>query len=54
MREGYRAAALENAAAVILVADKAATYNEALRLAAESVDSGRAAAKLEAMLEAMR
>ena len=54
VREGYRAAALENAAAVILVADKAATYNEALRLAAESVDSGRAAAKLEAMLEAMR
>ena len=31
VREGYRAAALENAAAVILVADKAATYNECWR-----------------------
>ena len=54
VREGYRAAAIENAAAVILVADRAANYREALQLAAESVDSGRAAAKLEAMLEAMR
>ena len=54
MREGYRAAALENAAAVILVADRAANYQEALARAAESIDSGRAQAKLEAMLEAMR
>ena len=54
VRGGYRAAALENAAAVILVADKAANYGDALRLAAESVDSGRALAKLEAMLEAMK
>ena len=53
VREGYRAAALENAAAVILVADKAADYKEALALAAESIDSGRAAGKLAAMLEAM-
>ena len=41
VRGGYRAAALENAAAVILVADKA-------------IDAGCATAKLEAMLEAMR
>ena len=54
VREGYRAAALENAAAVILVADRAANYQEALARAAESIDSGRAQAKLEAMLEAMR
>lgn len=54
VREGYRAAALENAAAVILVADKAASYRDALQLAAESIDSGRALAKLEAMLDAMR
>ena len=54
VRGGYRAAALENAAAVILVADKAASYKEALQLATESIDAGRATAKLEAMLEAMR
>ena len=54
MRGGYRAAALENAAAVIIVADKAASYKEALQLATESIDAGRATAKLEAMLEAMR
>jgi anthranilate phosphoribosyltransferase len=53
-RGARRAAAMENAAAAILVADKAATYAEALALAAESVDSGRARAKLNAMLEAMR
>ena len=54
VRGGYRAAALENAAAVILVADKAASYKEALQLATESIDAGCATAKLEAMLEAMR
>ena len=53
-RGARRAAAMENAAAAILVADKATTYAEALALAAESVDSGRARAKLDAMLEAMR
>ena len=37
-----------------LVADRAANYQEALARAAESIDSGRAQAKLEAMLEAMR
>ena len=51
IREGYRAAALENAAAVIMVAGKAASYGEALALAAESVDSGRATAKMNAMIE---
>ena len=53
-RGARRAAAMENAAAAILVADKASTYAEALALATESVDSGRARAKLDAMLEAMR
>ena len=50
----YRAAAVENAAAAILVGDKAASYAEALSRAAESIDSGRARAKLDAMLEAMK
>lgn len=53
-RGAYRAAASENAAAAILVADKAKTYVEALSLAAESIDSGRALAKLNAMMEAMK
>ena len=53
-RGACRAAAVENAAAAILVAEKAADYAEALAMARESVDSGRAAAKLKAMLEAMR
>ncbi len=53
-RGACRAAALENAAAAILVADKASSYGEALALAAESIDSGRATAKLSAMLEAMK
>jgi len=50
----YRAAALENAAAAILVGDTAATYAEALALAAESVDSGRALQKLDQLLAAAR
>ena len=37
-----------------LVGDKAASYAEALSRAAESIDSGRARAKLDAMLEAMK
>ena len=53
-RGACRAAAVENAAAAIIVADKAADYAEALALARESVDSGRALAKLEAMMEAMK
>ena len=53
-RSAYRAAAVENAAAVILVGDKARTYAEAVALAEESVDSGRALAKLGEMLEAAK
>ena len=53
-RGAYRAAALENAAAAILVGERAATYAEALARAAESVDSGRALQKLDALLSAAR
>ena len=53
-RGAYRAAALENAAAAILVGERAATYAEALARAAESVDSGRALQKLDALLAAVR
>lgn len=54
VRGGYRAAAIENAAAAILVADKAATYKDALHLAADAIDSGRALDKLDSFLEVMR
>ncbi len=50
-RGAYRAAAVENAAAAILCAGKASSYPEALALAAESIDSGRAAEKLRKMVE---
>ncbi|MBP5284506.1 MAG: anthranilate phosphoribosyltransferase [Kiritimatiellae bacterium] len=53
-RGAYRAAAIENAAAAIMAGEKAASYPAALALAAESVDSGRALAKLKALLEAAR
>ena len=53
-RGACRAAAVENAAAAILVAEKAASYAEALALAADSIDSGRAIAKLNALLEGMK
>ena len=46
----YRAAAVENAAAAIRVAGLAATWEEALAAAAESIDSGRALGKLEALI----
>ena len=46
-----RAAAVENAAAAILVGERAKNYAEALALASESVASGRALAKLESMIE---
>ena len=49
-RGAYRAAAVENAAAVILVGEKAANYADAVACAAESIDSGRALAKLEKMI----
>ena len=51
VRGGYRAAAAENAAAAILVGGKAKSYEEAVRAAVESIDSGRALAKLDKMLE---
>ena len=53
-RGAYRAAAIENAAAAIIAGEKAAGYEEALALASESVDSGRALAKLEALKEAAK
>jgi anthranilate phosphoribosyltransferase len=53
-RGAYRAAAVENAAAAILVSGKAKGYAEALALAAESIDSRRALDRLNNMLEAMR
>ena len=49
-RGPYRAAAVENAAAVIIVGGKTSNYREALDMARESIDSGRAAAKLEALV----
>ena len=52
VRGAYRAAALENAAAAILVGGIAKSYEEALALAAESVDSGRASEKLNSLVEA--
>jgi anthranilate phosphoribosyltransferase len=53
-RGAFRAAAVENAAAAIIVGGKTKDYKEALSLAAESIDSGHAAARLEAMKEAVR
>ena len=53
-RAAYRAAAVENASAAILVGGKAANYRDAIKLAEESIDSGRALAKLESMKEAVR
>ena len=53
-RGACRAAAVENAAAAILVGERASSYAEALALARESIDSGRALARLNAMLEAMK
>ena len=51
-RGACRAAAIENAAAAILVGGRAANYAEALAAARESVDSGRAFGKLSALLSA--
>ena len=53
-RGAYRAAAVENAAAAILVGGKAKDYAEAVALACESIDSGRAVEKLEKMIEASK
>jgi anthranilate phosphoribosyltransferase len=45
----YRDAVLLNSAAALVVAEKASTLNEGVALAAESIDSGVAAAKIEAL-----
>ncbi|WP_137111997.1 anthranilate phosphoribosyltransferase [Rhodobacter sp. SY28-1] len=45
----YRDAVLLNAAAALLVADKAGTLTEGVALARESIDSGAAKAKVEAL-----
>ncbi len=50
-RGAYRAAAVENAAAAILVGGKAKDYADAIALAVESIDSGKAAGKLKAMID---
>ena len=49
-RGAYRAAAVENAAAAILGGGKAKDYAEAIEVACESIDSGRAVAKLNDMI----
>ena len=49
-RGAYRAAAVENAAAAIVVGGKAKDYAEAIEVARESIDSGRALAKLNGMI----
>ena len=51
-RGAYRAAAVENAAAAIVVGGKAANFPDAIALACESIDSGRALGKLEKMIGA--
>ncbi|MBR6022680.1 MAG: anthranilate phosphoribosyltransferase [Kiritimatiellae bacterium] len=50
-RGAYRAAALENAAAALRVANAADSWEEAIALAADSVDSGRALAKLQNLVK---
>jgi len=47
----YRAAAIGNAAAAILVGEKAKSYSEAVEIAKESIDSGRAIEKMKRMIE---
>ena len=54
VRGACRAAALENAAAVLVVAEKAASYEDALARAIESLDSGRAYEKLVNLIEAVK
>lgn len=53
-RGAKRAAVLLNAAAAIVAGGKTDDYAEAVALAAESIDSGRALAKLEALVEAAK
>ncbi|MDW4548939.1 anthranilate phosphoribosyltransferase [Defluviimonas sp. D31] len=51
-RSAYRDAVLLNAAAALVVAGKAAELKEGVAIAAESIDSGRAKAKIEALAAA--
>lgn len=51
---GPRSAVLVNAAAAIYVADRVDSLKDGVRLAAESIDSGRAMSRLEALREATR
>lgn len=48
-KSAYRDAVLLNTAAALVVADKAATLREGAEIAAQSIDSGKAAAKLVAL-----
>ncbi len=50
----YRDAVLLNAAAALVVADKAATLPEGVEMARESIDSGTAKAKVEALAQLTR
>ena len=52
-RGACRAAAIENAAAAILVADAANSYRDAIAAAADALDSGRALCKLRDMIDAL-
>jgi anthranilate phosphoribosyltransferase len=51
-QDGPRAIVLLNAAAAIVVGEKAESMQEAIKLAEESIDSGAALEKLELMIEA--
>ena len=53
-RGACRAAAVINAAAALIVGEKAPDMNTAIRLACESIDSGNALAKLNALVEATK
>ena len=46
---GFRDAVLLNAAAALVVADRAKTLKEGVEIARESLDSGKAKAKIEAL-----
>ena len=50
----YRDAVVLNAAAALMVADKAADLAEGAAIAADSIDSGRAKAALEALARVTR
>ena len=53
-KEPRRDIVLMNAGAAIYVGGRAATLADGIRLAAESIDSGRAARKLDALVTATR